>query len=443
MTGKAICQSFTQAHYFGGLLAVMCAVLLLGGAAFADASLPQHGRDEEAIRLLRSLSARLSQLNALAFEARIVSERTLTAGTRKDEAICRAVLQRPNRLRMRYEVPGEGLTLVLNGSEGIMALDSTQSYRKISGGGNPGDYAGWLTQQPAIRRVLSEDPLAGWLDHVLQIQAVTEQTPEGTLMRFDLQFQHTSVSLWIDPEQGLPRRLSADTSRSGGRAPGSELATVTWTGWETAPEVADSVFDVTPPAGFQESHVFAGPPDLSRSDLVGMEMPPVTLELCTGGKLDFGGFRGNQALVLDFWATWCRPCRYAIDQIKRLAEEFKKNPSVAFVTVNLMEPPETVRPWKQRQQLTLPVALDRDGRLADQLRVEALPTTIVVGQDGIIRYLKTGYSRGFEQELKKVITDLLAGQLPEAPEHSASAAEQLRWRMDMDRDAYCSVFVRY
>ena len=72
-----------------------------------------------------------------------------------------------------------------------------------------------------------------------------------------------------------------------------------------------------------------------------------------------------------------------------------------------------------------------------------MPTTIVVGQDGIIRYLKTGYSRGFEQELKKIITDLLAGQLPEAPEHSASAAEQLRWRMDMDRDAYCSVFVRY
>lgn len=415
--------------------------LLLCGTATAD--FPPAPSEEDPISVLRQMGGRLAGLHAFAFTARIETIHLRPSGSVRDAAVCRVVFRRPDRLVLRYEVPGEALTLVLNGSRGIMALDSTHTYRRITGGDRPEDFAGWLTQQPAIRRVLSPDPLSGWLDNVRQASRTTEQLPEGPAVRFDLQFDHTDVSLWVGVDSGLPARLEADLSRGAGRPPGTEMAFVSWKDWDTAPTVEDGVFNPVPPEGFRETAKFALQETAGSAEPLSMEMPPVKLALCTGGSIDFGASRGEQILVLDFWATWCRPCRHAVEQIQRLASQFQDTGTARFITVNLMESPEVVRPWKQHQKLNLPVALDRDGQLAEQLRVQALPTTVVVGRDGIIRYLKTGYLRGAEQELKDVITDLAAGREPRMLKQSATPADQLRWRMDLDRDAYCSVFVRY
>ncbi|HOV60618.1 MAG TPA: redoxin domain-containing protein [Candidatus Hydrogenedentes bacterium] len=421
-----------------GIVLSLVAVMAVA-ADIAPAGLPDAG----VIDALRAMGGRLAGLNAFAFTARIDTVHGKPSGSVRDTATCRVVFQRPDRLFLRYEVPGEALTLVLNGSRGMMALDSARTYRRITRGDRPEDFAGWLTQQPAIRRVLSPDPFAGWLDHVRQASRADEPLSTGPATRFNLRFDRTDVALWVGVESGLPERLDADLSRGAGRPPGTETVTITWTAWNVAPVVDDGVFNPVPPEGYRETRVFAAPDDAGTTGPVGMEMPPVTLDLCTGDSIDFGSCRGERVLVLDFWATWCRPCRYAVEQVQRLAGQFQDTGAVTFVTVNLMETPEVIRPWKQNQKLTLPVALDRDGQLAEQLRVEALPTTVVVGRDGVIRYMKTGYARGAEQELKAIIADLVAGKEPDAPKRFPTPAEQLRWRMDLDRDAYCSVFVRY
>lgn len=427
-------------HKWFGVLGLV--LTLLCRLSMGDAG-PSGARDENPITVLRKMGERLAGLNAFSFTARIEIAHVRPGGDVRDSAVCRIIFWRPDRLFLRYEVPGEALTLVLNGSRGIMALDSARTYRRITGGNRPEDFAGWLTQQPAIRRVLSPDPFAGWIDHVRQASRAVEQLPVGATVRFDLRFDRTDVSLWIGEGSGLPVQLVADLSRGAGKPPGTETVSIIWTDWDTAPAVGENVFNPEPPEGYQETRIFAMQENTGSAEPVGMEMPPVKLDLCTGGSIDFGACRGEQILVLDFWATWCRPCRYAVEQVQRLAGQFKDTGAVSFITVNLMETPEVIRPWKQNQKLNLPVALDRDGQLAERLRIEALPTTVVVGKDGIIRYMKTGFSRGAEQELKTIIADLVAGKDPDTPKRSASPAELLRWRMDLDRDAYCSVFVRY
>lgn len=125
----------------------------------------------------------------------------------------------------------------------------------------------------------------------------------------------------------------------------------------------------------------------------GVGTPLVGVELQTpgGAKLHLGNLAG-QGLVLNFWATWCGPCRDEMPSLERLHNSLDNN-KYAVVGVSLDKDHNLVREFLLKHGITFPVALDPERRQATPLGVQALPVTLLIGPDGIIRERLTGERR--------------------------------------------------
>ncbi len=111
----------------------------------------------------------------------------------------------------------------------------------------------------------------------------------------------------------------------------------------------------------------------------GTLLPAATLRLLDGGTLNLADTRGSP-LVLDFWASWCGPCRRGLPHMDALARAL--GPAVRVVAVNAdSEPTADQRRVQDELKLSLPLAVD-GATLAAALHVESLPTTVVVDAAG-------------------------------------------------------------
>jgi peroxiredoxin len=146
------------------------------------------------------------------------------------------------------------------------------------------------------------------------------------------------------------------------------------------------------------------------SPLVGKPAPDFHLEMLDGKKFHLADHKGK-VIILDFWATWCGPCLQAMPQVERAATAFKDQ-GVQLVAVNLQETAAQVNALLDRQQLKVAVALDRDGKVADQYKAVAIPQTVVIDREGKIARLYVGGGAHLEDQLRGAIESVLAGGKP-------------------------------
>jgi thiol-disulfide isomerase/thioredoxin len=106
--------------------------------------------------------------------------------------------------------------------------------------------------------------------------------------------------------------------------------------------------------------------------------------------VDLEGLRGK-VVVVNFWATWCPPCRREMPSLERLNQAVGGG-RVAILTVNVGEDLDTVFSFLGllEPSPTFPMLLDRDAKTLDSWSVKGLPTTFVVGRDGRLRYRAVG-----------------------------------------------------
>jgi thiol-disulfide isomerase/thioredoxin len=123
---------------------------------------------------------------------------------------------------------------------------------------------------------------------------------------------------------------------------------------------------------------------------VGSTAPPVVLPLASGGTADLANERGK-VVLLNFWATWCDPCRAEMPGLQQLADDLlRERVPFAFYTVNLQEDPPTIQPYLRELGLHAPVLLDEDGDVTRSFGVRALPATFLVDQAGVLRQQRLG-----------------------------------------------------
>ena len=114
-----------------------------------------------------------------------------------------------------------------------------------------------------------------------------------------------------------------------------------------------------------------------------------------GHSIDLRGLQGRVVLV-NFWATWCEPCRDEMPAIARLQAKLKGKP-FDVLAVNYGESRERVAEFLQRERVDLPVLLDPDKQAAEAWNAKGLPMTFLVDADGRVRYWVFGekdWSRG-------------------------------------------------
>lgn len=116
--------------------------------------------------------------------------------------------------------------------------------------------------------------------------------------------------------------------------------------------------------------------------------PDFLLERLDGGEMRLSDLRG-QPVVLNFWATWCKPCRQEMPQFVQAYNQFEDQ-GLVIVGLNLQEGKSIVRPFADDFGIRFPIAIDRDGEVGDRYRLLGLPTTFFIGRDGVIRSVFTG-----------------------------------------------------
>jgi peroxiredoxin len=138
---------------------------------------------------------------------------------------------------------------------------------------------------------------------------------------------------------------------------------------------------------------------------VGGQSPDFTLPDLSGQSVTLSKLRGN-VVVVDFWATWCGPCKAELPSLQDLYVRYKAR-GLVVLAVDVGESASLVKTYVSGQNYTFTVLLDSTSEVARRYGVNGIPATFVVDTQGVIRKTTVGYAPGAEKELEQAITPLL------------------------------------
>ena len=167
-----------------------------------------------------------------------------------------------------------------------------------------------------------------------------------------------------------------------------------------------------------------------------VQAPNFISEDVTGKHVDSASFAGKLVL-LNFWATWCPPCRLEMPTMGRLHGEFHGR-GLEVVAVNLMETRDQVRAFVEEQELTYPILLDRHGEIAERYGVMRLPETVLIGRNGEVIGKAIGFKDWDRDDARQLVASLLGGAAVESSAtRGGGAVETVPWAFpDLDPIAF-------
>jgi peroxiredoxin len=145
------------------------------------------------------------------------------------------------------------------------------------------------------------------------------------------------------------------------------------------------------------------PPAKGEGPLIDQPAPDFTLEDLDGNPVRFSDFRGKP-VVLNFWATWCGPCRAEIPHVDALYNKYKDR-GLVVIGVNNESDHAKVKAFAE-EQISYSVLLDGRAQFEDY-SVRGIPCTYYIDKMGIIRYRDVGFGPGEEKKIEQKITELL------------------------------------
>ncbi len=194
----------------------------------------------------------------------------------------------------------------------------------------------------------------------------------------------------------LPRRVERMTSGQDG-SPASIVLEVY--NLETAPDLPDSMFILVPPAGI-DAEIY------SAFLLTGTQAPEWNLSDSDGNMVSLEALRGN-VVVIDFWATWCAPCKVVMPEIQSLHEKYADQP-VMIYGVNVWESGDAAA-FMLENAYTYGLLLEGDA-VAFDYKVSGIPTLYVIDQEGNIAFAQVGSSSDLGLTLTEVIDSLVEAE---------------------------------
>jgi thiol-disulfide isomerase/thioredoxin len=134
-------------------------------------------------------------------------------------------------------------------------------------------------------------------------------------------------------------------------------------------------------------------------------VPPLGLADLYGRTWDLAALKGRPVL-LNFWATWCEPCREEMPSIERLRTQLQRRP-FAVLAVNVGQSAEAARAFAKTMPLGFPLLLDRDMRTSRAWGARVLPATFLIGPDGVARYSYFGELDWSKPEVRAEVEKLM------------------------------------
>lgn len=134
-------------------------------------------------------------------------------------------------------------------------------------------------------------------------------------------------------------------------------------------------------------------------------LPDFSLTDSRGKTWQLSSLQGN-VVMLNFWASWCAPCRKEMPLLEALHQDFNDK-NFILLAINTESQVEEAQALLQTMQLTFPVLWDKDGAVVKLLGVNAMPTTLVIDRQGELRFINRGYRPGDEDKYRQQVEALL------------------------------------
>jgi thiol-disulfide isomerase/thioredoxin len=155
----------------------------------------------------------------------------------------------------------------------------------------------------------------------------------------------------------------------------------------------------------------SGPITLTEAPIVGYLAPDFTLQTAVGQTVTLSEIvdtatASGQPVVLNFWASWCAPCRVEMPSLQQASVTY--NGRAAFIGINQGEDIPTITEFGNEYSVSYPLLVDPNSRISRLYQVNSLPTTIFIDQQGVVREVIIGILS--EAVLQSRIEGMLAGQ---------------------------------
>ncbi len=133
--------------------------------------------------------------------------------------------------------------------------------------------------------------------------------------------------------------------------------------------------------------------------------PNFKLSARDGSQISLAGLQGD-VVMINFWATWCGPCRQEMPHLEALYQRYN---SLGFTLlgVNVEADPKGAEAWLAETPVSFPILLDSQNDVTKLYDVIAMPSTVLVDRTGNIRYVHHGYKPGYEDDYQTQIRELI------------------------------------
>lgn len=135
--------------------------------------------------------------------------------------------------------------------------------------------------------------------------------------------------------------------------------------------------------------------------------PDFTLKTLDGNIVRLSEFRGKKVVLINFWATWCPPCRLEMPTMQQIYTEYRDK-GFEILAVNIeSDAQQEIRDFVKELRLTFPILLDPDMKVTRKFRVIGLPVSALVDRQGIVRAKEIGYHDWTSRASRKQVETLL------------------------------------
>jgi peroxiredoxin len=138
----------------------------------------------------------------------------------------------------------------------------------------------------------------------------------------------------------------------------------------------------------------------------GAKMPEIGLTDLAGKPVSLASLAGK-VVIIDFWATWCAPCREELPQLEKFHQKYGPK-GLAVLGVSVDKEPEGIKGFLDKLKVSFPVVHDAGHQLSGKYSPPRMPSSYIVDRKGIVRYVHGGYRAGDAAEFEKQIQELLA-----------------------------------
>ena len=136
-----------------------------------------------------------------------------------------------------------------------------------------------------------------------------------------------------------------------------------------------------------------------------LQAPDFTLRSQDGKVVSLAQFKGD-VVMINFWASWCGPCRQEMPLLDSIYKQYK-DMGFTLLGVNVEPHASSANAWLKQTPVSYPILYDPHSQVSQLYQVQAMPTTVIVDRRGIVRFVHSGYLPGDENQYMNSIRALI------------------------------------